>query len=406
MKEEWGELGTAAEEFNEPSGVAVDAAGSRVYVVDHYNHRIQRFDAKGDFTGAWGAFGVGAGQFNAPSGIAISAAGNVYVADTNNNRIQAFDPDGRYLGQWGAPVRPYGVAVDPAGAVYVSTESNRVQKFTAAGGPLLGWDAQAPRGVAAGPGGVHVAGLFNHLVQTFNGAGTFGSAFGGLGDAAGQLRGPDGVAVSRTGEIYVADRSNHRVQVFSASGAPLDSLGRLGDDRGRFDNPSGVAMDCRGNLYVTDRFNHRVQKFSPDGDDSRSCTPAPSAPATPAPTLPGAIDRTPPTLRLTARRRQRALHNHGVFIRVRCSERCRIAAGSRVKVALRKGSRNFRARVVRRTLRRGATVRLKVRFSDRAYTSMERSEARGARMRALVTVRATDGAGNSSRARRQVRFVR
>ena len=72
--------------------MAVDAAG-RIYVVDHLNCRIQKFERFRHLPhGRGGRKGFSSGQFNQPSGIAIDAAGNVYVADTYNHRIQKFAP--------------------------------------------------------------------------------------------------------------------------------------------------------------------------------------------------------------------------------------------------------------------------------------------------------------------------
>ena len=49
-------------QFNEPWGIAVGADGS-VYVSDTWNHRIQKFDAAGQFVTMWGIFGPPAGSW-------------------------------------------------------------------------------------------------------------------------------------------------------------------------------------------------------------------------------------------------------------------------------------------------------------------------------------------------------
>jgi DNA-binding beta-propeller fold protein YncE len=86
------------------------------------------------------AVGSGNGQFNRPYGVAVDGGGHVYVADTGNNRVQVFTTDGAYLTQWGTYgsgdgqfSAPFGVAVDGGGRVYVTdTDNSRVQVF----GPL------------------------------------------------------------------------------------------------------------------------------------------------------------------------------------------------------------------------------------------------------------------------------
>jgi DNA-binding beta-propeller fold protein YncE len=74
--------------FQSPRGVAVDAAGTLVYVADTFNHWVQRLSADGRPQAHWGGQGTAPGEFSFPSGIAVDAQGNVYVADTYNDRIQ------------------------------------------------------------------------------------------------------------------------------------------------------------------------------------------------------------------------------------------------------------------------------------------------------------------------------
>jgi DNA-binding beta-propeller fold protein YncE len=58
----WGSTGTSDGQFNEPHGIAVDSDGN-VYVVDRFNHRIQKFTSTGIFLDKWGGFGTGDGKF-------------------------------------------------------------------------------------------------------------------------------------------------------------------------------------------------------------------------------------------------------------------------------------------------------------------------------------------------------
>ena len=86
---QWGSQGSGNGQFNDPFGVATDAAGN-VYVADTNNNRIQKFTGAGAYLTQWGSRGSGDGQFDTPLGVATDAAGNVYVSDANNSRIQKF----------------------------------------------------------------------------------------------------------------------------------------------------------------------------------------------------------------------------------------------------------------------------------------------------------------------------
>ncbi|HEY9001901.1 MAG TPA: IPT/TIG domain-containing protein [Mucilaginibacter sp.] len=84
----------ASASFSYPIGDAVDAAGN-IYVADANNHSIRQISPTGVVTTLAGtgvrgfANGPGASAaFNNPTGVAVDAAGNVYVADPGNNLIR------------------------------------------------------------------------------------------------------------------------------------------------------------------------------------------------------------------------------------------------------------------------------------------------------------------------------
>jgi tripartite motif-containing protein 71 len=79
----------AAARFEEPAGVAVDAAG-HVFVLDRRAARVSELSPGGALLAAWGLPGGGPGELSDPSGVAVDCRGTVFVADTANNRVQAF----------------------------------------------------------------------------------------------------------------------------------------------------------------------------------------------------------------------------------------------------------------------------------------------------------------------------
>lgn len=173
------------------AGIAVDAGGS-IYLADTYNHTIRKISPSGvvstvaGLAGASGSVdGVGAeARFNQPRGIAVDAAGNIYVADTGetvglyiapstrNSTIRKIDPTGRVstlAGQsgvtgsadgTGAEARfcgPRGIAVDDAGNLFVADSGNNsIRRISPAGVVTTVIGAAGTRGFVPGalPGAI------------------------------------------------------------------------------------------------------------------------------------------------------------------------------------------------------------------------------------------------------------
>lgn len=92
--------GRGANQFENPTDLAVDNRNGDFYIVDSGNNRVVRYSSQGTYLSEFGGMGSAPGQFNHPTGIAIDKDGFVYVTDTNNNRIQKFNPSPlRQVGQ-------------------------------------------------------------------------------------------------------------------------------------------------------------------------------------------------------------------------------------------------------------------------------------------------------------------
>lgn len=277
----WGTTGSGNGQFNGLFGVGVDGAGS-VYTTEFNNNRVQKFSGAG--VGAaqvpdllllqWGSSGSGNGQFDNPSGMATDAAGNVYVTDSNNNRVEKFTSAGAYLTQWGSSGSgnsqfnaPASVATDAAGNVYVLDVGNsRVQKFSAAGAYLTQWGSFGtgngqftyPIDLAAdAAGNVYVADHDQARVQKFSSNGTFLTQWGGCCLGNGQFVEPWGIATDPLGNVYVTDINLNRIQKFTSNGTYLTQWGGLFV-------PHRVTTDAVGNVYVEDS-NAGIIKFTGNG---------------------------------------------------------------------------------------------------------------------------------------------
>lgn len=160
-----------AARFNGPYAVALDGAGN-VYVADFFNSTIRKITAGGTvstFAGTAGQAGFADGdgaaaKFNQPYGVAVDAAGSVFVADTYNRVARKITASGSVTTLGGQNARffyPQGIATDSAGNLYVVDGDNQAiirGVFTAS--PPSGGAIASPT-VAAGLGATFTLGAAN-----------------------------------------------------------------------------------------------------------------------------------------------------------------------------------------------------------------------------------------------------
>lgn len=186
----------AAARFNRPAGLDVDAAGN-VYVMDYGNNAVRKITPAGVVSTV-----VTSSQYGYPvlleyaSHLAVDPAGNVFICDSVTNTIRKFSTDGilsivagsGYINGWndgtGTGARfnyPIGIAIDPAGNLFVTEESSKlVRRISPAG-----------------------------VVTTVVGALHIDSRKDGVGERSG-LDAPFGATTDDAGNIYITDAGSVR----------------------------------------------------------------------------------------------------------------------------------------------------------------------------------------------------
>ncbi len=81
----------------------------------------------------------------------------------------------------------------------------------------------------------------------------------------GDFGGPQGVAVDKDGNVFVTDTMNDRVEIFDADGEFISTFGKNGDGVGFFTRPKGIAVDADDHIWVADEVQDRVQVFNREG---------------------------------------------------------------------------------------------------------------------------------------------
>lgn len=143
-------INSTATKIMHPLGLALDAAGN-LYIADPGTKRVAKFSTNGTLTTLAGNNTTGfsgdnnqatSASLNNPSGVAVDAAGNIYIADSFNSRIRRVAPNGiittiagngriNYTGDGGLSTLaslnfPKGVTVDSKGNIYIADTSNNV----------------------------------------------------------------------------------------------------------------------------------------------------------------------------------------------------------------------------------------------------------------------------------------
>jgi sugar lactone lactonase YvrE len=303
----------ATASFKNPGALALDPAGTTLWVVDVNNATLRAIALTGagaptvstpagvalDSKQADGSGGAsGSARFAQPNSLAF-VGGALYVGDQGAVRkvvttaspvqVSTVQPNGT----WGSV---YGLADDGAGDLIVSDNSDVLRKITLGATPTF----LAVAGGVNQPGdgdGVGGAARFSWpKALAGDGAGTLWmtddgairrirasdwsvatlagtSPHAGSSDVPPRMYSPSGLAFDGNDTVYLAEYAGQRIRklklstgamsTFAGSGAEgsNDALGQAAS----FDGPTGLALDGAGTLWVADYNSHILRTVAADG---------------------------------------------------------------------------------------------------------------------------------------------
>ena len=245
-------------------GVARDG---HIFVPDADEHTIRMISPAGLVSTLAGAKGVpgsadgplASARFSSPTALAADKEGNLYIADFENHTIRKItqatglvstlagtagnqgSADG--TGAAASFGRLHNLVVDLAGNVYVTEGANTIRKITPSGQVTTLAGSPGQQGSADGTG---AAASFDDL---------------------------EGIAVDASGNLYVSDFFNDTIRKVTPAGVVTTLAGKAlspgsADGTGadaRFSGPEGLALSPSGNLLVADTWNNTIRMVTPSG---------------------------------------------------------------------------------------------------------------------------------------------
>lgn len=438
--------GTGTSGYSGDGGPATEAEVGQVHGMTPYGggllfvdgHRVRWVDSGGTI---YTVAGNGNDGFTGDGGPATEATlssptdvspvpggvmgGGFLIADNGNSRIRWVNGSGVIstvagclsgcTGGSGDPATSVplngAAGVDAAGGEFLIAEpgGNRIHRATVGGdivtvygggAPGSGYNQlNAPYDVVANGGGFVIADTGNnrvidHAGTLIAGDGTAGYAGDGGPASAAQLYNPTGVELLTDGSVLIADKLNNRIRwvkngtIFTVAGGGANTGDGASPTQARLCQPHAVADMSPGTAddsFVLGGCARVMMVVN---------TPPPPPP--PPPT-----DTAAPELALSGPRTQAI--GRSIVVSARCDEPCDVVASGTLSVP---NARTYRLNDVTARIAAEGTEALRLKVRKAARKATIKALKAGKKVRARVTVTASDGAGNRDSAKRTVRLKR
>jgi sugar lactone lactonase YvrE len=345
-------------ELDNPTGVAVGPEGV-LYIADEANERVREVHANGLITtvagtGVIGFSGdggpAGSAELNTPASVATDAQGDLYIADASNWRVRKVDASG----------------------TITTIAGNGIAGFSGDGGQATSAEISFPRGVAVDPAGnVYIADLNNYRVRKVTPDGRISSIAGngllGFSGDGGQALSAElgsvlGVATDAGGDVFVFDSSNQRVrEVVNVPPTPSFSQKAAANDPNQIAFDASASADPDGSITAyswtfgdgqggsgetathtyAQAGTYSATLTATDDSGATAATTAmvvvtsPPVPPTPQPGPQPPVKSTNPTkptlaMTLLAPGSEHALRTHALTLESACSLACAVSSSARI----------------------------------------------------------------------------
>ena len=183
-----------------------------------------------------------AAQLNNPMGVAVDPAGNIYIADTDNHAIRM---------------------IDISTSIITTVAGTGTQGYSGDGGLATSAQLHEPRAVAVDKAGnIYIADYKNNIIRMV-------TKMTGIITSAFSANGPSGVAVDVEGNVYISNSGDSVVLLFNISTNIITRVAGNGQEGHGGDGglatdaelfyPYGVAVDVKGNIYIADPISMRIR---------------------------------------------------------------------------------------------------------------------------------------------------